>query len=41
MLAEGVGQDEILRDFPDLEADDVKACLFFAARRRDFGTLAA
>ena len=41
MLAEGVSQEEILRDFPDLEGDDIKACLFFAARRSDFGTIAA
>ncbi|MFZ2961381.1 MAG: DUF433 domain-containing protein [Candidatus Ozemobacteraceae bacterium] len=41
MLAEGVSQDEMLKDFPDLEANDIKACLLFAARRSDFGTLAA
>ena len=41
MLAEGVSQDEILKDFPGLEANDIKACLIFAARRSDFGTLAA
>jgi len=41
MLAEGVSQDEILKDFPDLESNDIKACLLFAARRSDFGTLAA
>ncbi len=41
MLAEGVSQKEILADFPDLEGDDIKACLLFAARRTDFGTLAA
>jgi len=34
MLASGVSADEILSDFPDLEADDVPACLLFAARRR-------
>jgi len=41
MLAEGVSQEEILRDFPDLEGDDIKVCLFFAARRSDFDTIAA
>lgn len=41
MLAEGVTQEEILQDFPDLEAADIKACLRFGARRTDFGTLAA
>ena len=30
MLAEGVSQETILRDFPDLEAEDIKACLRFA-----------
>jgi len=32
-LAAGMSQDEILRDHPDLEADDIKACLAFAADR--------
>ncbi|MGD0865702.1 MAG: DUF433 domain-containing protein [Rhizomicrobium sp.] len=31
MLANGIGQDEILRDFPDLEPDDIRACLAYAA----------
>ena len=26
-------QEEILRDFPDLTAEDIKACLAFAADR--------
>lgn len=33
MLAEGVTEAEILADFPDLERDDIRACLVFAARR--------
>jgi len=33
MLAEGVREDEILADFPDLEGDDIRACLVFAAKR--------
>ncbi len=33
MLAEGVGETEILADFPDLERDDIRACLVFAAKR--------
>lgn len=41
MLAEGVGQQEILADFPDLEADDIKACLILAARRFDIPRVAA
>lgn len=32
-LAAGMSHDEILRDHPDLEADDIKACLEFAAER--------
>ena len=32
-LASGMSQEEILKDFPDLEADDIKACLAFAADR--------
>jgi uncharacterized protein (DUF433 family) len=33
MLAEGVSTDEILQDFPDLELEDIQACLLLAARR--------
>jgi len=32
-LASGMTQEEILSDFPDLTADDIKACLAFAADR--------
>ncbi len=32
-LASGMTEDEILRDFPDLERDDIRACLSFAAER--------
>jgi uncharacterized protein (DUF433 family) len=32
-LASGMTEDEILADFPDLTADDIKACLAFAADR--------
>lgn len=32
-LAGGMSEDEILRDFPDLTADDIRACLAFAADR--------
>jgi uncharacterized protein (DUF433 family) len=41
MLADGVGQPEILADFPDLEPDDIKACLLLAARRLDIPRVAA
>lgn len=39
MLAEGVSQDEILRDFPYLEPDDIKATLAYAARQADHAVL--
>jgi uncharacterized protein (DUF433 family) len=32
-LASGMSQDDILRDYPDLCAEDIKACLEFAAER--------
>lgn len=32
-LASGMSEQEILADFPDLTADDIKACLAFAADR--------
>jgi uncharacterized protein (DUF433 family) len=32
-LAGGMSEAEILSDFPDLTADDIKACLAFAADR--------
>ncbi len=39
MLAEGVSQNEILRDFPCLEPDDIKATLGYAARQADHAVL--
>jgi uncharacterized protein (DUF433 family) len=39
MLSEGVSQDEILRDFPYLEPDDIKASLAYAARQSDHAVL--
>lgn len=33
MLAEGMSETEILDDFPELERDDIRACLNYAARR--------
>jgi uncharacterized protein (DUF433 family) len=41
MLAENVDAVEILADFPDLEAEDIQACLMFAARRTEFPRLTA
>ena len=32
-LAEGKRQDEILEEYPELEAEDITACLYFAAAR--------
>ena len=32
-LAEGMCRDEIIDDFPELNADDITACLLFAADR--------
>jgi uncharacterized protein (DUF433 family) len=32
-LASGMSEDDILRDFPDLTRDDIRACLAFAADR--------
>lgn len=31
LLASGATQEEILADYPDLEPDDLKACLAYAA----------
>jgi uncharacterized protein (DUF433 family) len=32
-LAEGMGYEEIIADFPELTHDDITACLLFAADR--------
>jgi uncharacterized protein (DUF433 family) len=41
MLGEGVSVEEILQDFPDLEQDDIRACLLYAARRANLERLVA
>ena len=41
MLSQGVTEDTILADFPDLERDDIRACLHFAAQRSGIARLAA
>lgn len=41
MLAEGVSHEEILRDFPYLEPDDIKASLAYAAHQADHAVLQA
>jgi uncharacterized protein (DUF433 family) len=33
MLAEGAQPEQVLADFPDLEAEDIRACLAYAAAR--------
>ena len=30
-LASGMSEDDVLRDFPDLTREDIRACLAFAA----------
>jgi len=35
MLGLGVSPDEIMADFPDLEPEDLNACLLFAAKLPD------
>jgi len=35
MLADGARPEEILADFPDLEADDIRAALLYAASGSD------
>ena len=41
-LASGMSQEEILRDFPDLTMEDIRACLAFAAdRERKLSTVPA
>ena len=39
MLAGGATQEEILADFPDLEAADIRACIAYAARYLDHAVL--
>jgi uncharacterized protein (DUF433 family) len=33
MLADDMSEAEILEDFPELEAEDIRACLAYAAQR--------
>ena len=41
LFAAGLDAAQILDEMPDLEADDLKACLLFARRRVDHPFLAA
>jgi uncharacterized protein (DUF433 family) len=36
-----VSSEEILADFPDLEPEDIHACLLFAARRTEIPRVVA
>jgi len=39
LLAAGASHEEILEDYPYLEADDIRACLLFAAKSLDHATV--
>jgi uncharacterized protein (DUF433 family) len=41
MLAAGASREEILSDFPDLETEDIDACLRYASRVIDHPVVAA
>lgn len=41
MLAANLPTQQILADFPDLEAEDIQACLQFAAQRASHARLVA
>jgi len=41
LLAHGASWEEILTDYPFLVADDLRACLEFAAAQNDHGLLRA
>ena len=41
LFAAGLSSEQILADLPDLEAEDLKACLNYARRRIDHPVLAA
>jgi uncharacterized protein (DUF433 family) len=41
MLAGGATQEEILKDFPDLQVEDIRASIAYASRYLDHAVLAA
>ncbi|MFQ5742829.1 MAG: DUF433 domain-containing protein [Acidobacteriota bacterium] len=41
LLAAGLTQQQVLDEMPDLEAEDVKACLAYASRHLDHPVVAA
>lgn len=38
LLASGMNHPEILADYPDLEEEDIRACLLYAAKLSDVKT---
>ena len=41
LLVNGLSSDQILEELPDLELEDIKACLRFASRRLDHPVIVA
>ncbi|MDP6505603.1 MAG: DUF433 domain-containing protein [Planctomycetota bacterium] len=41
LLANGLTAEEILEEFPDLEMEDIRACLRFASKRLNHPIVAA
>jgi uncharacterized protein (DUF433 family) len=41
LLAAGLSAEQVLEELPDLEAEDIAACLRFASRRLDHPILVA
>ena len=41
LLAHGASWQEILEDYPDLESEDIRACLEFAAAQHDHAVVRA
>ncbi|MGB8354771.1 MAG: DUF433 domain-containing protein [Chthoniobacteraceae bacterium] len=39
LLASGVPEDEILEDYPDIQAEDIRACLQFASAQANHAVL--
>lgn len=40
LLANGFNQEDVLKEFPDLEREDIHACLRFASQRFDHPVVA-
>lgn len=41
LLANGLTSEQVLEELPDLELEDIRACLRFASRRLDHPVVAA